>query len=204
VVLLLRAIKGYYAKLDAQRADDGVLQLRNAAPPIVVVMIEEWNRPTEHALQLAMQLSPEVIAIHLRGTTETPGDRAEDTDLQRHWYDKVVQPLAESGRAPPELRCLETPYRRMQAPLLKLMEALAREHHDRTFAVLIPHIIKQHWWQHLLHTHRAQRLRSSLLRYSGSPIVVIDMPWRLTAPRVEQVLTREEIAASSTPAASTS
>jgi amino acid transporter len=201
VILLLKSIKRYYARLDAQRADRGPLQLKKTPVPVVVVMIEDWDRLTERALEFALQLSPQVIAIHLRGTAEQSGD-AEDRELQQRWQEKVVRPTRDAGLAPPQLRLMETPYRRMQAPLLKFIAQLERDHQERTIAVMIPHMIKQHWWQHLLHTHRARRLRAALLRYSGPRVVVIDMPWRLKQPSVEQAMTPEEMGTSTAPAGS--
>jgi hypothetical protein len=60
-------------------------------------------------------------------------------------------------------------------------------------AELIPEVVKDHWWQHLLHGYRARRLRAGLLRYGGSRIVVINIPWYLEEPHIEEGLEQEEI-----------
>lgn len=85
---------------------------------------------------------------------------------------------------------------------MKLVSATEREHGDRLIAVLIPEIVKEHWWQYLLHSYRVRRVRSCLLRYGGSRllryggsrIVVIDVPWYMDEPRPEQGLDPEEAA----------
>jgi hypothetical protein len=63
---------------------------------------------------------------------------------------------------------------------------------DRTIAVMIPELVKRHWWQYLLHSRRAQRLRSALLEYGGSQVVAIVVPWSLTEPKIEESMTEEE------------
>jgi 23S rRNA A2030 N6-methylase RlmJ len=77
-------------------------------------------------------------------------------------------------------------------PLLQFVERLQAEHPARTIAVLIPEVVKRRWWQNLLHTHRARRLRNALLRYGGSGLVVMNAPWYLEEPRIEEALVPEE------------
>jgi hypothetical protein len=59
-------------------------------------------------------------------------------------------------------------------------------------------VVKEHWWQHLLHTRRASRLRSALLRYGGSRLVVISIPLYLEEPDIEEAIeeAREDTAVS--------
>ena len=194
VMVLLKGINRYYTQLDARLRDPGPLQMRRALPPIILVAIEGWNRVADGALKFALRLSPDVIAVHLMGTAEHTG-KEDHQQLQSEWAEKVIRPVRAAGLPPPRLVLMETPYRRIQAPLLEFIEELQRDDPERTVAVLIPQIVKRRWWQHLLHTHRAQRLRSALLRYAGSKVVVIDMPWYLEEPRVDEGLMPEEIAA---------
>jgi hypothetical protein len=77
--------------------------------------------------------------------------------------------------------------------LLKFVAATEKDNPDRLIAVLVPQLVKEHWWQHLLHAHRSRRLRAALLRYGGSRVVVINIPWYLEEPRIEQGLEREEL-----------
>lgn len=60
--------------------------------------------------------------------------------------------------------------------------------------MVIPSLVKQSWWQHLLHTHRAHRLRSRLLRFGGSRLVVIDLPWYLEEPDLDAALAEQQAA----------
>jgi amino acid transporter len=190
VILLLRTVKKYYAGLDAQLREDKPLDLRHSEPPIVLVVTERWNRLTDRALQFALRLSPDVMAVHL---TALGGPDA--SELRRKWSRDVEQPAKEAGQKPPQLVLLEAHYRRIEGPLLKLIAAAEKDNRDRQIAVLVPQLVKEHWWQHLLHGHRARRLCSALLRYGGSRVVVINVPWYLEEPRIEEGLEQEELLA---------
>ena len=60
--------------------------------------------------------------------------------------------------------------------------------------MLIPDLVKRHWWEYLLSNQRARRLRSAVLDYGGSGVVVIGVPWYLTEPQIEEGMTDEEAA----------
>jgi amino acid transporter len=191
-IFLLRTVKRYYVELDAQLREDGPLDLQHTRPPIVLVVTESWNRLTDRALQFALRLSPDVVAVHL---TDLGGPDVHEQHrlLRRKWSHDVEQPATQAGHRPPKLVLLEAHYRRIQGPLLKLVAATEEEYPDRLIAVLIPQVVKEHWWQYLLHGYRARRLRAALLRYGGSRIVVINVPWYLEEPHVEEGLEQEEI-----------
>jgi hypothetical protein len=63
--------------------------------------------------------------------------------------------------------------------VLKLVGELEAEYRERAIAVLIPELVKQRWYQRLLHTHRAKRLRCKLLKHGGSKLTIINVPWYL-------------------------
>ena len=89
---------------------------------------------------------------------------------------------------------LSAPYRRIHVPLLKLIRKLEVENPDRTIAVLIPELVKRHWWEYLLSSQRAWGLRSEVLDFGGQRVVVIGVPWYLTPPKIEQGMSEEEAA----------
>jgi amino acid transporter len=191
VIVLLRTIKRYYIELDRQLREDGPIDLKNSEPPIVFVATEWWNRLTDRALQFAIRLSPDVGAVHLMALGG-PGAQEKRQALRRQWSEDVEEPAKRAGLPAPQLMLLEEPYRRIEKPLLELVEATTRDCPGRRIAVLIPEVVKEHWWQHLLHNHRAWRLRSALLRYGGSRVVVITVPWYLEEPSIEEALQEEQ------------
>ena len=84
-----------------------------------------------------------------------------------------------AGLAAPELVVLEAEYRAIHEPVLRYARQLELRYPDRSIAVLIPELIKERWYQQLLHTNRARRLRRNLLRHGGTRLTVINVPWYL-------------------------
>ncbi|MBV9053169.1 MAG: APC family permease [Hyphomicrobiales bacterium] len=191
VILLLKTIHKYYAELDAQLREDGPLHLTHADPPIVLLLIEEWNRLTDRGLQFALGLSPDVVAVSFMDL-QGPDTREQHKKLRRQWSSNVEQPARAAGMKPPKLMLLEARYRRITEPLLQLIAQIEKENRDRLIAVLLPQVVKEHWWQYLLHTHRSYRVRRALLRYGGSRLVLLTVPGYLEEPRIEEGL--EEVA----------
>jgi amino acid transporter len=194
VLILLKAIKRYYDSIEAQLRTRRPLAFRSNEPPIVVVPIQGWNRLSLKALTLAMKLSPDVRAVHL-AALEGPDVEAEEQRLRAQWENAVNKPAhAANFSHPPQLEFLSAPYRRIHAPLLKLIRQIEEESPDRTIAVLIPELVKRHWWEYLLSVQRARRLRAALLEYGGSRVAVMEVPWYLAEPDMEQSMTEEEAA----------
>ena len=185
VILLLKTFKRYYAELDRQLREDAPIDLRQLDPPIVLVATEGWNRLTDRALQFALRLSPDVVAVHLVSLGGPDVDDKRQA-LRRQWAENVEKPARQAGLGPPRLVLLEAPYRRIAESLLQVARATGKDHPGRLLAVLIPEVMKEHWWQYVLHTHRAWHIRSQLLRYGGSSIVVISIPWHLEEPPSEE------------------
>jgi amino acid transporter len=194
VIVLLKGIHRYYANIDAALRDDDQLQFRPSKPPFVLVMTKEWNRLTDKALSLAMELSPDVIAVHL-AALEGPDVDEQEQKLREQWARDVENSaVAAQASNPPRLVFLSAPFRRIHAPLLKLINDLEKKDPERTIAVMIPELVIRHWWEHLLSNHRARRLRNAVLDYGGSRVAVIAVPWYLTPPKIADALTEEELA----------
>jgi amino acid transporter len=144
-----------------------------ADPPIVVVPVKGWNSVTEKALRFSMRISPDVIAFHVK-TGETG-----EQPLDALWPDYVEKPLIAAGRKPPKLVTVDSPYRRLFAPIVEFVEKLRCEN-DRIIAVVIPDLIEKSWWEYLLHNHRADVLRTLLLVKGNQRVVVISVPWHVS------------------------
>lgn len=178
VIVLLKVIRRYYDELASRVRDPQPLEMRDTTPPIVLVAVEDWNRLTDKALNLALSLSPDVIAIHL---THLSGPEADEHDrtLRAHWHTKVEGPVAAAGLAPPRLVIMPAQYRAIHEPVLKLVHELRARFEGRRVAVLIPEVVKQRWYQHILHTHHARHLRIQLLQHGGMHLTVVNVPWHL-------------------------
>jgi amino acid transporter len=187
IIVLLKTINVYYRELYVRLRSDERLRPMITAPPIVLVPIEGWNRLSAQALSFAVSLSPEVIAIHFdasSGNDDASGDA--EASLRKCWAEQVETPASATGMKPPRLELAQAPYRNLYMPMLTLIESLRAGNPGRPIAVLISQVVKQHWWQHLLHTHRAMRLRSALLRYGGPRLIVMSIPWYIEKPDIAE------------------
>jgi hypothetical protein len=180
VILLLKSIHRYYARLAAELREDGPIVLDDTDPPTVVIIAETWNRLSEKAIKFALTISPDVVAVHLVKLEGPDPDKGEE-ELRKLWRRDVEEPIGRYGLKPPELKLIPSPYRRLNEPLLKLLRDIDERTPGRAVAVLIPEIVKEHWWQNLLHVHRARRLREQLLVHGGSRLTVASVPWRLSS-----------------------
>lgn len=178
VIAALKAIRHYYDKLADNIREPAPFMIDDARPPIVLLASEGWDRLTEKALRLALTLSPDVVAIHL---TRLSGPEAEEEDrsLREQWRELVERPAAGAGHATPRLAIVQAQYRNVYEPILKLVRELEQHFGDRRIAVLIPEIVKQHWYQYILHTHRARRLRKQLIRHGDRKLTIVSIPWQL-------------------------
>ncbi|MBV9914750.1 MAG: APC family permease, partial [Sinobacteraceae bacterium] len=147
-ILLLRSVKKYYVRLDAQLREDKQLNVSSREPPVVLVATPGWNKLTDHALQFALRISPDVRAVHF---TELEGTGAEEQEraLRQCWLRDVEEPARRAGLAPPQLVPLKARFRRMTGPLLELIADIRARHRHRLVAVLLPEVVKKRWWQHL-------------------------------------------------------
>jgi amino acid transporter len=163
-------------RIEAVTATEEPLDVR-PQPPIVVVLIRRLDRIARAGLALAASMSNDVRAVHVR-----TGD-ADEPDLAARWSDLVEQPLADSGRKPPRLVVVRSPYRELFEPLLEHVHHLARSDPDRQVVVVLPELFERRWWQNILGSHRATVMREVLIARGGPGIVVASAPWYLERAR---------------------
>jgi hypothetical protein len=175
VIALLLVIHRYYERI-AQEIQAGPFDVDDPRPPVLLVAVQEWNRLTDKALRLAVTLSSDVIAIHLSRLAgpQTEGDHEH---MQAKWRRNVEQPAAAAGVPVPRLVILPAARRRIHEPILKFVQELEERFEARRVVVLVPEIVKRHWYQHILHAHHAWRLRRQLLLHGGSRLTIMNVPW---------------------------
>ena len=172
-VFLFRAIKAHYDAVARDTACPQVLDWQLQAP-LVVVPIDEWSRVSQRALRFGMRISSDVVAVHVQ---------LEENDkvaaaLRALWPTEVEQPAQAAGFSVPRLEVISSPYRRLFRPLSECIARLqAEQPEDRRIAVIIPELIPLHWYEYLLHNHRAEQLKAALLFKGDQRIVVINVPW---------------------------
>lgn len=192
--LLLRFTRRYYRDLERQvlAGSQRGVDLRNHAPPCAVIPLERWDRMAQRAVQVAASLSPDVVALHL-ADLEGPDAAEHETRLRGEWSRFVQQPAAAAGLPAPRLVIEPSPYRSVLAPLLREVAEMRRRCPGRPVVVVLSELAGGRWWEAALHTRRAQRLRTEVLRHGGPDVSVLVVPWQLEAPaETEQVLKEEE------------
>lgn len=173
IIGLMLAIRRHYDRVNQEIADPGALDTTGLRPPIVVVPMGRWSKVAKKALCFAMNVSPEVIVVHI--------DCGEDAEhLQEEWPARVQAPVTKAGLAKvPELVMLKSPYRFVISPIVEYVLDLERRNPDRTVAVLVPEMMERHWYHYFLHNQRAEWLKALLLLKGNQRIVIIEVPWYL-------------------------
>jgi hypothetical protein len=166
-------INRHYSSVAAQVADDEPLVLAKAQPPIVIVPVQSWSKLTSRGLRFALELSPDVRAVHILTQDSTI------CELTAVWEELVAGPARAAGLPPPQLILRKSTYRQFFAPLVEYVEHVRDEHPDRDIVVTVPDLVVKHWYHALLHNNRGTLLRG-LLRLRGGPrVVVVSTPFHL-------------------------
>jgi hypothetical protein len=174
IVLLMIGVRRQYHHMGKQIASQSPLEFTGFCPPLVVVPIDRWSKIPQRALTFALNISPDVIAVHIAS-----GERT--VYLEKQWHEYVEAPVTELGMCPPKLVIIQSPYRFVINPIVDFVLDLSLKRPDRQIAVLIPEVVERRWYYHVLHNQRAAALKT-LLYFKGNPaIVVINMPWYVTS-----------------------
>ena len=190
---LLRLTRRYYRDLERHVLEGSrrLMDLHDHTPPSVIIPVERWDRLAHDAVHLAARLSPDVVALHL---TDLDGPDAEQakSQLSSEWARFVEQPAKAAGLLPPRLMVVPSPYRSVLAPLLREVAAVQDRCPGRPIIVMLSELVGGRWWETVLHTRRAQRLRTQMLRHGGPNVSVLMVPWQFEVAETDTVLEDEE------------
>jgi hypothetical protein len=194
LITIFKLVRVYYARVERLLRPQRALNFKQTIPPVVLLPIEDWNRLAEKALSFAIEMSNQVIALHVGAVGGSEEGSSEDGALRARWARDMEAPAARAGVNPPRLVCVQSRYRRLVEPVLQYVSQLQGEFPHRLIAIVIPELIKLHWWEHLLHNHRALRLRRALLRHGGARVIVVSVPWYLELPNdLSEVANTQEL-----------
>jgi amino acid transporter len=161
IVVMLLAIHRHYMRtqdaLVIERLDEEVPAMR---APVVIVPVGRLDRASARAIAFARSISPSVKAVHVA----TSEDSA--TEFRKRWN-------AWAGKVP--LDVIESPYRSLVPPVLKYIDRIAERDPDRPITVVLASFVPHSWWEWLLHSQTALRLKASLLFRPNT--IVIDVPY---------------------------
>ena len=177
LIFLFSRVKRHYEHVARETDCPRPIDLTRHAPPVILIPMKGWTTIAERALRFGLDISPDVIAIHI-STEDT-----EARHLQASWKEFVMEPIRSAGLTEPHLMVLLSPYRRLFHPLMDYIHQLKAAYPDRTIAVMIPELVESRWYQYLLHNQRATGLKAALLLRGGPRVTVINVPWYLTDER---------------------
>jgi amino acid transporter len=174
LLLLFTRVRNHYWQVERETACTTPLDLSNLIKPIVVVPIQGWDMIARKGLRFALKLSPEVYVVQIC-------DEDAQERLRAHWAEYVEQPAQAAGLPAPQLVVIPSPYRHLFSLLLAYITQLKNAHPDRQIAVIIPELVEHRWYHYLLHNQRASLLKALLLLRGDQRVVVINVPWYLSA-----------------------
>ncbi|MGC8639568.1 MAG: APC family permease [Isosphaeraceae bacterium] len=173
LLALFTSVHRHYRSVARQVATTEPLDTANLRPPIVLLPIRGWSAITRRAMRFALELSPDVYALHIAG------DEHAMAALEDGWKRLVMEPAKAANVPPPKLIVVYSPFRWLYSPLKDAVRDLKSAHPDRDIAVIIPELIGTRWYHYLLHNQTGV-LIEAYLRLSGfRRVVVINVPWYL-------------------------
>lgn len=155
LVVLFSLIRRHYVWYDRVIAIDpeSARTQPPAATPVeaprghIVIPVDDINKITHGAVEMARALSPNITAVHLT-------DDAEAGEAFRRRWEELFPDVA--------VLILESPFRAFAAPMLAYIEHLEQTEGDNKITVILPGFKARHWWESLLHNQAIRRLRPFL------------------------------------------
>lgn len=167
LVLMLLWINAHYRSVaDALTLEDLDAPLPRPQPPIVIVPIARLDRSAVQALSFAYSISPHVRAVHVGSS------QASAQEFRRRWDRWGGRRLADGREI--ELDVIDSPFRALLQPLLKYIDRID-ERDPRPITVVLAEFVPRHWWEFILHSQTAFRLKAALLFRPNT--IVIDVPY---------------------------
>jgi amino acid transporter len=162
LMLLFSRIESYYRAVGRELALGRLPQKPAPAPGMVVVPVSGISRLTELALNAALSLGGEVVAVSVHV------DPQGCADFEAEWarWDPGVR-----------LETLESPHRSLVHPIVDYVQRAQQGH--RQVAVLIPEVQPRHWRYQILQNQRGLLL-ATVLRATTDAVVCV-IPYRLTS-----------------------
>jgi amino acid transporter len=190
LLTLFKLVNHHYKLVERTLGCNHCLDLRHNTQPVVLVPVRGWTQSVHKALRFAVHISPHVVAVHL---SNLEGDAADDeaAQMRNMWAQRVEAPAREANVPVPQLQLVQTPYREFIKPILEQIDLVKARAPHRLIAVIIPELVERNWIHSLLHTHRATRLRKTLLGRGDLRVVVIDLPWFVEIPHPAHIIAAE-------------
>jgi amino acid transporter len=159
---LMLGVNRYYRDVEKEIEVDPVTTFGSRGDH-AIVLVGKMQKPALKALDYAIAARHDSIeAVHVAI------DEESTARLQRQWIEQNIHV---------PLTIIESPYRDFGIPLTKYLKHRREEHGSEVVTVYLPQYIVGHWWESLLHNHRARRIRQQLMLCHGVTVALV--PWLL-------------------------
>ncbi len=159
---LMLGVNRYYRDVAREIEVDSVTTFGSKGDH-AIVLVGKMQKPVLKALDYAIAARHESLeAVHMSI------DDHETKRLKRDWVTQNIQV---------PLRIVQSPYRDISWPLINYIKGRRDDHGAEVITVYTPFYIVGHWWEGLLHNHKARRLRQKLMLVHGVTIALV--PWLL-------------------------
>ena len=160
--LLMVGVHRYYRDVEKEIEVDATTTF-GASGDHAIVLVGRMQKPTLKALDYAIGAQHRSLeAVHVSV------DEASTKLLKKAWVKQNIHV---------KLRILNSPYRDLSYPLIKYIKEHRTKHGSEVITVYMPQYIVGHWWEALLHNHKARRVRQKLMFVHGVSITLV--PWLL-------------------------
>jgi hypothetical protein len=170
----MMVVRRHYREVAIELECTVPLQIESIGSPIVIVPIQSWSKVSQRAIEFALTLSRDIHAVHV-------GTEDEANDLQENWDRLIGGPVTRAGGTAPTLVVLPSPYRLVIKPILEYVMQTEADNPGRQIAVIVPELVERHWYHYPLHNQRAELLKALLLVKGSRNIVLINVPWYISA-----------------------
>ena len=174
LLALFSAVHAHYLTVAREVAADSPIDAEGLEPPVALLPIRGWSAITRKALRFALEISPEVYALHVADDERTM------LALEDGWERNVREPARAAHRDPPRLVVVYSPYRRIYSPLKQIITDLQKAHPGRDIAVIVPELVGTRWFHYILHNQTAAVIKAYVLLSGFRRVVVINVPWYLS------------------------
>ncbi|HEY0247233.1 MAG TPA: APC family permease [Gryllotalpicola sp.] len=165
--LLMLGVNRYYRDVEREVAVDSTTTFGSTGDH-AIVLVGKMQKPVLKALDYAIAAKHDSIeAVHLVVDSDTT------EKLKQQWKDMNIHV---------PLTLIESPYRDYGMPLAKYIKKRREFCGSEVITVYLPQYIVGHWWEQILHNHRARRISRELMLVHG--VVIALVPWLLDSSEV--------------------
>jgi amino acid transporter len=159
---LMLGVNRYYRDVEKEIEVDPITTFGSVGDH-AIVLVGKMQKPALKALDYAIAARHDSIeAVHVSI------DEEATESLQKQWIEQNIHV---------PLTIIESPYREFGVPLIKYLKHRREEHGSEVTTVYLPQYIVGHWWEGILHNHRARRLAKQLMLCHGVTVALV--PWLL-------------------------